>query len=98
MRLLWKEQGLGEGKWALGVFDGSSPEGTKIGKTIGVWDKNSFGRITVYDQGDPLALTAKDPPEIIDFCVNKFATVGHDKWAAISRATNGFWYLVAAEC
>lgn len=97
MRLLWKEQGLGEGKWALGVFD-SSPEGTKIGKATGVWGKNTYAQVTVYDQGDPMSPTAKDPPEVIQSCVNKFATVQADKWVAISKATNGVWYLVAAEC
>lgn len=72
--------------------------GTKVGKTTGVWEKNSYAQITVYDQGDPLSPTTKDPPEVIQFCVNKFATVGADKWVAISKATNGHWYLVSAEC
>ena len=72
--------------------------GTKVGKTTGVWAKNSYAQITVYDQGDPLSPTTKDPPEVIQFAINKFATVGADKWVAISKATNGYWYLVSAEC
>ena len=76
--------------------DGGDP--IRLGKTTAEWTKGTLATIELYDQGTPPSETAKSPAETIQDCVNKFATVASGKWVAIAKASNGSWYLIAAEC
>jgi hypothetical protein len=77
---------------------GGSDDGDpiRIGKTIAVWAKDTVANIALYESGTPPNETSSSAA--LEDCVNKFATVGCDKWVAVARAANGRWYLIAAEC
>jgi hypothetical protein len=70
----------------------------KIGKTTSQWLKGTLADVTIYDKGTPPSETTDSPAEVVEDCVNKFATVEADKWVAIAKASNGSWYMIAAEC
>lgn len=70
-------------------------EPVRLGKTVAAWDKGTLQTIDLYETGTPLAETASGT---LEDCVNKFANVGSGKWVIVSRATNGSWYLISAEC
>lgn len=76
--------------------DGGDP--IKIGKTTAIWAKGTLADVEIYDQGTPPSETKKSPAEVVEDCVNKFATVEADKWVAIAKASNGSWYMISAEC
>jgi hypothetical protein len=66
-----------------------------LGKTSGAWTKGSTTAIALYGAGSAGNETAAGGTVE---CVNKFADVAEDKWVFVARASNGFWYLIAAEC
>ena len=74
----------------------------RLGKTSGVWAKNSKASIVLHERGDPpneQSSTTEEPySEYLDDCVNKMTTVGGGKWVIVARAGNGHYYLIAAEC
>lgn len=69
-----------------------------LGKTTNAWNKDTAAEITVYDAGQPLDEIPSVPATTIPDVVNKFANVGADKWVMLAEATNGEYYLIAAEC
>lgn len=74
------------------------PDPIQIGRTTSEWVKGELATITLYDAGEPNDESTKTPPETLEGCVNRFATVQPNKWVALARAVNGGWYLIAAEC
>jgi hypothetical protein len=80
------------GSWYL--VAGDIPT-TRLGKTTADWDKGTTATITLWDDGEPDAEAAGGT---LAGCVNKYTDVLADKWVHVSRAANGKWYLIAAEC
>lgn len=64
-----------------------------LGKTSTAWAKNTKATITIYT-GEPGSETSSG--DTVD-AWNKFAAVQSGKWVMLAR-TNGYWYLIAAEC
>jgi hypothetical protein len=78
--------------------DGGDGEPVRIGKTTAQWTKGTLATIRLYEEGAPPGETATFPLEEIEDCVNKFGTVASNKWVALMKGTNGYYYLIAAEC
>lgn len=70
----------------------------RLCKTTAAWNKGTVATVQIYSEGTPPNETAKQTPETLQNCVNKFANVAADKWVIVSRAPSGYWYLIAAEC
>lgn len=68
----------------------------RLGKTTASWTKGTLATITLYGSGTPPSETSSSTT--LANCVNKFATVGTGKWVMLGKASNGSWYLIAAEC
>jgi hypothetical protein len=77
---------------------GGDGEPVRIGKTTAQWTKGTLATIRLYEEGAPPGETATFPVEEIEDCVNKFGTVASNKWVALMKGTNGYYYLIAAEC
>jgi hypothetical protein len=76
----------------------SKDASVRIAKTTAQWTKGTVATIVLYEDGTPPNETVSVPTETLTACVNKFGTVGTNKWIALQRATNGYYYLIAAEC
>lgn len=87
--ILWKEDGTGQGKWAL-IRLGSAGFGVKLGKTVSEWSKNATHSVRLYPSG---IISAKSQT-----ATNKFADVASGKWVMIAKEAGGQWHLIAAEC
>jgi hypothetical protein len=95
-RILYRESGGAGTKWCIvRLGDGDDP--VRIGKTAGVWLKNSLASINLHEEGAPGGETPKSPPDTLPNCVNKFADVDADKWVVVARGPFRAWYLVWAE-
>jgi len=71
----------------------------RLGKPMTTWLKGTLATVEVYEEGTPPNESVKLPTsELIENCVNKFASVAVGKWVMIAKAGNGSWYLIAAEC
>lgn len=68
----------------------------KLGKTTASWTKGTLATIALYGTGTPPSETSSSAT--LSNCVNKFATVASGKWVMLGKASNGSWYLIAAEC
>lgn len=81
------------------VFRQPSDDGepVRIGKTPNSeWAKGTTKTITLWEAGTPPSETQGGGT--LEGCVNKFGTVGANKWVALMRGVNGRFYLIAAEC
>lgn len=72
------------------------PASMRLGKTTASWTKGTLASVTLYGSGTPPNETPSSTT--LANCVNKFATVASDKWVMLGKASNGRWYLIAAEC
>lgn len=68
----------------------------RIGKTTSFWPKGSLAVIAIYEEGTPPNEATSN--DTIDDVVNHWSNVEANKWVGIQQASNGFWYLVVAEC
>jgi hypothetical protein len=75
---------------------GDDGEPVRIGKTSTEWAKGTTRTITLWETGTPPNETQGGGT--LEGCVNKFGTVGANKWVALMRGVNGKFYLIAAEC
>jgi hypothetical protein len=75
---------------------GDDGEPVRIGKTSTEWAKGTTRTITLWETGTPPDETQGGGT--LEGCVNKFGTVGANKWVALMRGVNGKFYLIAAEC
>jgi hypothetical protein len=75
---------------------GDDGDPIRIGKTPTEWTKGTTKTITLWETGTPPNETQGGGT--LEGCVNKFGTVGANKWVALMRGVNGKFYLIAAEC
>lgn len=75
---------------------GGASDPVKLGRTSAVWAKGSLATITLYEGGTPPNETAQGGN--LANCVNKFQSVAANKWVIVAKATNGYYYLISAEC
>jgi len=78
--------------------DDGEGEPVRIGKTTAQWIKGTVANIPVWEEGIPPNDTITDPQETLTACVNKFGTVAANRWVALMKGANGYYYLIAAEC
>lgn len=94
--ILWKQTGTGTGKWALVRIGGRQPP--RLGKTTASWLKNTTATIDLYEEGTPPTEAKNTSNPTLAGVMNKFADIGSGKWVMVSLASNGYWYVISAEC
>lgn len=89
--LLWKEPGVGVGKWGLVLLaKGGGGNPVRLGKFEGAWPVGETKLVTFVHGGED-EVTARNL-----FCAVGEAC-GSQRWCAVFEE-NGEWYLLAAEC
>lgn len=68
----------------------------RLGKTTAAWNKGTTATIDLYELGTPPNETTSSAT--LANCVNKFANVASGKWVIVAQASNGYHYLISAEC
>jgi len=91
---------LGSGSSAsipVRLQDMGGPRGSNIRlcRTDGAFNKGSVTTLKFFGAGEPPNETQTG---IVENVVNKFANIGANKWVAVAHASNGYWYVIAAEC
>lgn len=76
---------------------GRLPVAIRLCKTNAAFNKGTVATLNVWEDGTPPNET-QTAGATIENVVNKFADIAANKWAIVSRAPNGYWYLIAAEC
>jgi len=76
---------------------GDDGDPVRLGKTSSAWNKGTTASINIWEDGTPPSETQTTGVTLIG-CVNKFANVASGKWVMLARGSNGYWYLIAAEC
>jgi hypothetical protein len=102
VRLLWKEPGTGDGRWALGVIVAS--EEIIFGKTTAFWSpydsSAGVGGQAYIDVADVIGsgdvLLPGSPPQQV-LAMNLLMPVASDKYVVLKKVQN-LYYLVSAEC
>ena len=69
---------------------------TRIGKVTADWAFGTCATVTIWESGTNCTPDANSPTETIEDVRNLSMNVAADSWVAISRAANGYWYLVEA--
>lgn len=77
---------------------GDDGDTVRLGKTTAAWGKGAIMDILLYEEGNPPNETTSDELERLPGCVNKFADIEDNKWVMLAKASNGRWYVIAAEC
>lgn len=94
--IVWRDEGEGF-RWGLVRFDADTAGSSRLCKTTAAWEKGTLADLPVWESGNIISETETEGVQIIN-AANKFANIGADKFVMLSRAGNGYWYVVAAEC
>jgi hypothetical protein len=69
----------------------------RLCKTSEEFPKGTVQNLDVWESGNPPNETQTGEATVQNV-VNKYATIGANKWVSVALHGNGRWYVVAAEC
>lgn len=70
----------------------------RLGKTTAQWTKNTLQAIDLYERCDPPNEQRNQENYTLANVVNHWADIPSDRWVMVGLASNGYWYVITAEC